>query len=42
MYEKTVDDLIITYMHIANYISWLTCGSTGKGFDSILKIDEFC
>lgn len=32
-HEAKVDDLIRTFMHIANYKSWLNSGPTGKGLD---------
>ena len=33
LHEATVDDLIKTFMQIANYKSWLKNGPTGKGLD---------
>ena len=35
LYEATVNDLIYTFMHIANYKSWLKGGSDGRAPNSV-------
>ena len=45
LYEATVDNLTLKFMHIANYKSWLKVGSTGKSFDFAslkLKVVAMC
>ena len=33
LYEVTIDKLICAFMHVANYKSWLSGGSIGKGLN---------
>ena len=45
LYEATLDVLICAFMLIANYMSWLKWGSTGKDHGSVclkLKVATKC